>query len=87
MLHISDAAGHEVEGRNFTGPRADIVPIYTIATRLHTGALFWKEWKWINDAFALAGLILLGTGLARWWPLVRPAILGSRRPASTDSLP
>ena len=71
MLHISEADGREAEGRSFTGPRADIVPIYTIATRLHTGALFWKEWRWVNDAFALAGLILLGTGLVRWWRLVR----------------
>lgn len=72
MLHIADAAGHETAVRIFHGPPADIVPIYTIATRLHTGALFWKDWKWVNDAFALGGLILLGTGLLRWWPLVRP---------------
>jgi uncharacterized iron-regulated membrane protein len=72
MLHISDADGRELEGRAFKGPRAEIVPFYTVASRLHTGALFWKQWKWINDAFALAGLVLLGTGLVRWWRLVRP---------------
>ena len=81
MLHIADAEGHEADGLTFKGPRADIVPIYTIASRLHTGALIWKEWKWVNDAFALAGLVLLGTGLVRWWRLVRP----SSHPRATPS--
>jgi hypothetical protein len=76
MLHVADADGRETGTRPFAGPRATIVPFYTLAARLHSGALFWKEWEWINDAFALAGLVLLGTGFVRWWPLVRPA----RRP-------
>lgn len=80
MLHVSDSDGRESEGLTFKGPRADIVPIYTIASRLHTGALMWTHWRWVNDAFALAGLILLGTGLVRWWRLVRPA--SHPRPAS-----
>lgn len=73
MLHLSDADGRELTGQSFRGPRATVVPLYTVASRLHTGLLFWKQWKWLNDAFALAGLVLLGTGLVRWWPLIRRA--------------
>jgi hypothetical protein len=83
MLHPSDADGRETEGLTFKGPRAEIVPIYTLASRLHTGALIWKEWKWVNDAFALAGLVLIGTGLARWWRLVRPSSHPRPAPKST----
>ncbi len=72
MLHVSDADGREVSGQSFRGPRATLVPFYTVASRLHSGVLFFKQWYWINDAFALAGLVLLGTGLLRWWRLVRP---------------
>jgi len=78
MLHVSDADGRELTGQSFRGPRAVVVPFYTVASRLHSGVLFWKEWRWINDLFALAGLVLLGTGLVRWWRLIGPA----SRPAS-----
>ena len=73
MLHLSDESGRETESRSFEGPRATVVPYYTLAARLHDGALFTKQWKWVNDVFALTGLVLLATGLWRWWPHVRPA--------------
>lgn len=66
MLHLSDADSREIGSQSFQGPRATLVPFYTVASRLHTGAVFWKEWKWINDFFAVAGLVLLVTGVVRW---------------------
>lgn len=80
MLHVAEADGRELPHQTFRGPHADTIPFYTIASRLHNGSIFWKEWEWINDLFALAGLALVGTGLVRWWPLVRPAKRRPRQP-------
>lgn len=82
MLHLSDGDGRELSGHSFKGPSAEIVPFYTVASRLHTGAIFWKQWKWVNDVFAVAGLLLLGTGVVRWWRLVRPSRSGPARSSS-----
>jgi hypothetical protein len=38
---------------------------------IHTGALFWSEWRWVNDIFAALTLILVATGLVRWRRLKR----------------
>ena len=72
MLHISDGDGREVEAHAFKGPHAQFVPFYTVAASIHTGSIFWAHWRWCNDLFAVTGLVLLGTGLVRWWRLVRP---------------
>jgi hypothetical protein len=31
------------------------------------GTIFWSEWKWVNDVFAVLAVFLSVTGLIRWW--------------------
>ena len=69
MVHISDEQGLVSGAKTLEGPVAQKVPLYTIAARLHDSALISREWKWVNDLFAGAGLILIVTGLVRWWRL------------------
>lgn len=34
---------------------------------LHSGLLIHAQWKWVNDLFATAALLLVVTGVLRWW--------------------
>ena len=31
------------------------------------GTIFWSEWRWMNDVFSIAAVLLSITGLIRWW--------------------
>lgn len=48
-------------------PQPQGVPWYYILDALHSGLIFHKQWKWINDLFALLAILLVITGLVRWW--------------------
>jgi len=34
---------------------------------LHSGLLIHVQWKWMNDLFAVAAILLVLTGIPRWW--------------------
>lgn len=48
-------------------PDLKYVPWYYIVDGLHSGVLIHKQWKWVNDLFAILAIILVVTGLMRWW--------------------
>ncbi|WP_457597133.1 PepSY domain-containing protein [Hydrogenimonas sp.] len=48
-------------------PRLHDVTLYSILLGLHDGTFFASWWVWVNDAAALALLLLLATGTIRWW--------------------
>ncbi len=43
------------------------IPWYYVLDALHSGMLFTRHWKWINDGFALLAVFLVISGLTRWW--------------------
>jgi len=47
-------------------PVTDSTPLYHIMLGLHDGKLFSGQWVFVNDAAALAGLILFITGYIKW---------------------
>ncbi len=61
--------GNDVPYRETTAalPRRDGVPWFYVLDGLHSGALIHPQWKWVNDGVAIACLLLLVTGLLRWW--------------------
>ncbi len=48
-------------------PDLGYVPWYAVIDGLHSGLLIHPGWRWVNDAVALLALLLVGTGLWRWW--------------------
>lgn len=48
-------------------PELEYIPWYYIIDGLHSGILIHKQWKWVNDLFAILAIILVVTGLMRWW--------------------
>jgi len=48
-------------------PRLGHVPWFHVVDGLHSGLLFHPQWKWVNDAVALLAVLLVITGLWRWW--------------------
>lgn len=48
-------------------PQLDYVPWFYVMDGLHSGLLIHPQWKWINDATALLAVLLVITGLWRWW--------------------
>lgn len=48
-------------------PVTNYVPWFYILDGLHSGALIHSQWKWINDFFAVLAILLVFTGLIRWW--------------------
>ncbi len=47
-------------------PQLDSTPLYLIMLGLHDGELLYGQWVFVNDAAAVAGLILLITGFIKW---------------------
>lgn len=56
---------HDTEGLNL--PKFATSTLYTLMFTIHDGTLFGKYWVFVNDAAALALLILLFTGIKRWY--------------------
>lgn len=48
-------------------PVINYVPWFYIIDGLHSGILIHSQWKWINDFIAVLAIILVITGLIRWW--------------------
>lgn len=47
-------------------PQLDSTPLYYIMLGLHDGKLMYGQWVFVNDAAAIAGLLLLITGFIKW---------------------
>ena len=52
---------------SMSGPVIQGVPLWMWYRQIHTGMLFWSEWRWVNDLFGLAAIFLVVTGVIRWW--------------------
>jgi len=50
-----------------TLPASTQTPWYYVFDGLHTGLLIHPYWPWINDFFAVCSILLVITGLKRWW--------------------
>jgi hypothetical protein len=48
-------------------PVTNAVPWFYIIDGLHSGVLIHSQWKWINDFIAVLAILLIITGLIRWW--------------------
>lgn len=68
-LVVTDLDGHRLGMLDATPPEAPGAPMFMWLRGLHTGMLFWSEWRWVNDFFAALALFLVLTGLVRWWRL------------------
>ena len=66
-LLVTDASGREIEKLDIKQPNDPGVPWFTWFLRVHMGTIFWSEWRWVNDVFAIAAVLLSVTGLIRWW--------------------
>jgi len=66
-LFVTDADGKEIEKLDIVQPADPGTPWFSWLLRLHMGTIFWSEWKWVNDAFAVAAVFLSVSGLIRWW--------------------
>lgn len=45
----------------------DYVPWFYVIDGLHSGVLIHSQWKWFNDFIAVIAILLVITGLIRWW--------------------
>ncbi|WBK01955.1 PepSY-associated TM helix domain-containing protein [Methylocystis parvus] len=66
-LVVTDLDGAPKKMLDATQPSEPGVPIFMWLRSIHTGTLFWKEWRWVNDVFATLALFLVLSGLVRWW--------------------
>ena len=48
-------------------PVIQYVPWFYVIDGLHSGLLIHEQWKWFNDLIALLAILLVVTGLMRWW--------------------
>lgn len=68
-LVVTDLEGERLKMLDATPPDEPGVPMFMWLRSLHTGMLFWSEWRWVNDLFATLAVFLTLTGLIRWWRL------------------
>jgi hypothetical protein len=59
--------GHTFQDYPAALPQLEYVPWFYVMDGLHSGLLIHPQWKWINDAVALLAVVLVVTGLWRWW--------------------
>ncbi|MDH5446251.1 MAG: PepSY domain-containing protein [Gammaproteobacteria bacterium] len=52
---------------NIELPFLNYIPWYYVVDGLHSGVLIHAQWKWINDLIAVLAIVLVFTGLMRWW--------------------
>ncbi|MGD0641223.1 MAG: PepSY domain-containing protein [Roseiarcus sp.] len=65
-LLVTDADGRIADKIVVKAPNEPGVPLSTWFLRIHMGTIFWSQWKWVNDVFAIAAVLLSVTGLIRW---------------------
>ena len=66
-LFVTDANGTAIEKIKIKLPEVQGVNWFTWFLRVHMGTIFWSEWRWVNDVFSVAAVLLSITGLIRWW--------------------
>lgn len=66
-LYSSGVNGNQPMPTSMTGPAIQGVPLWMWYRQIHTGMLFWSEWRWVNDVFGLSAVFLVVTGVIRWW--------------------
>jgi len=66
-LWVTDSEGKELDKQDIVMPSDPGTPWFTWFLRVHMGTIFWSEWKWVNDVFAILAVFLSVTGLIRWW--------------------
>jgi hypothetical protein len=66
-IFVTDASGKEIESFEIRQPSDPGAPWFSWLLRVHMGTIFWSEWRWINDIFAVLAVFLSVTGLIRWW--------------------
>ncbi len=66
-MYVTDADGKEIETFDVKQPSDPGTPWFSWLLRVHMGTIFWSEWKWVNDVFAVLAVFLSVTGLIRWW--------------------
>ncbi len=48
-------------------PKLTSISFYTFILSLHDGSFFTSWWIWVNDFAAVMLLLLIGSGIYRWW--------------------
>lgn len=66
-LFATDTEGRSLDSVEVKQPDDPGVTWFHWLLRLHMGTIFWSEFKWINDVFAILAVFLTVTGLIRWW--------------------
>ena len=66
-LFVTAADGTAIEKIKIKLPEVQGVNWFTWFLRVHMGTIFWSEWRWVNDVFSVAAVLLSITGLIRWW--------------------
>ena len=66
-IYVTDADGKEIETFEGKQPSDPGTPWFSWLLRVHMGTIFWSEWRWVNDVFAVLAVFLSVTGLIRWW--------------------
>lgn len=66
-LFATDMNGRYLESVDVNQPLDPGATWFHWLLRLHMGTIFWSEFKWINDIFAILAIFLTITGLIRWW--------------------
>jgi hypothetical protein len=66
-LFATDMNGRSLETVEVSQPEDPGATWFHWLLRLHMGTIFWSEFKWINDVFAILAMFLTFTGLIRWW--------------------
>ncbi|MGC1863746.1 MAG: PepSY domain-containing protein [Methylocystis sp.] len=66
-IYVTDADGKEIETFESRQPSDPGTPWFSWLLRVHMGTIFWSEWRWVNDIFAVLAVFLSVTGLIRWW--------------------
>jgi len=66
-MYVTDAEGKEIETFDVKQPTDPGTPWFSWLLRVHMGTIFWSEWKWVNDVFAVLAVFLSVAGLIRWW--------------------
>lgn len=65
-LVLTDVDGNRLKTLDAAQPDAPGVPMFMWLRGVHTGMLFWSEWRWVNDLFATLAVFLTLTGVIRW---------------------
>ncbi len=66
-LFTSGIDGTQPMPTSMIGPEIQGVPLWMWYRQIHTGIMFWSEWRWVNDLFGISAVFLVITGVISWW--------------------